>query len=113
MRGPEIKRLHRADPAGQIALHTSHGIGMDQPTCGRPVEKYLYFPVLDLGGLLIFGGFHALHGRPEPGPRRAVARVGITAQTNTLFGTLEIRQFGSFDLAAILDQCDVQVQRKV
>ncbi len=70
---------------------------MDQPTCGRAVEEDLYFPVLDFRSFLILGGFHALHGRPEPGPRGAVTSVCISAQADALFRTLEIRQFGSFD----------------
>ena len=95
---PGVKlSLLRADLAGQVALHPSHGIGMEEMPCGCPVEKDLYLPVLDFGRLGVLGVFDALHGRPKSGPHGAVTRVRISAQADALFCTLEIRQFGSFD----------------
>ncbi len=88
---------HRADLAGQIALHPSHGIWMEEVPCGSPIEKDLHPPVLDFGRLHVLGVFDALHCRPKPGPRGAVTSVCISAQADALFRTLEIRQFGSFD----------------
>ena len=70
---------------------------MEEPACGRPVEKYLYLSVFGLRRLRILGVFYALHSSPKPGPYGAVARVGITAQTNPLLRTLEIWQFCSLD----------------
>ena len=71
---------------------------MEESACGRPVEKYLYLSVLDLRRLRILGVFYAFHGSPEPGAYGAVARVGVTAQTDSLLCTLEIRQFCSSTL---------------
>ena len=70
---------------------------MEESACGRPVEKYLYLSVLVLRRLRV-GVFHALHGSPESGACGAVARVGVTAQTDALLCTLEIRQFCSSTL---------------
>ena len=88
---------HLADSTGQIALHPSHGIRMEESPRCCPVEKDLYLPVLDFGRLRILGVFDSLHGRPEPGAYGAVTRVCISAQADALFRTLDIRQFGSFD----------------
>ena len=70
---------------------------MEESARGRTVEKYLYLSVLDFRGLRILGVFNALHSRPEPGTGGTVARVGLTAQADALFRTLEIRQLGFFD----------------
>ncbi len=70
---------------------------MQEPARGRPVEKYLYLSVLDFRRLRILGVVNALHGRPEPGAGSTVAHVGVTAQADALFRTLEIRQLGFFD----------------
>ena len=70
---------------------------MEESARGRPVEKYLYLPVLDFGRLRILGVFDALHGRPEPGPHGAVTQVCVSAQADALFRALDIRQIGSFD----------------
>ena len=71
---------------------------MEKLARGRTVEKYLYLSVLDLRRLRILGVFYALHGSPEPGACGAVARVGVTAQTDALLCTLDIRQFCSSTL---------------
>jgi hypothetical protein len=71
---------------------------MEESACGRPVEKYLYRSVLGLCGLRVLGVFYALHGGTESGACGAVARVGVTAQTDALLCTLEIRQFCSSTL---------------
>ena len=71
---------------------------MEKSARGRTVEKYLYLSVLDLRRLRILGVFYALHGSPEPGAYGAVARVGVTAQTDALLCTLDIRQFCSSTL---------------
>ena len=71
---------------------------MEEPPRGRPVEKYLYLSVLGLRRLRVLGVFYALHGSPESGACGAVARVGVTAQTDALLCTLEIRQFCSSTL---------------
>jgi Zn-dependent protease len=70
---------------------------MEEPSRGRPVEKFLYLPVLDLRRLRILGVFYTFHGSPEPGACGAVARIGVTAQADPLLRALEIRHFGSFD----------------
>ena len=75
---------------------------MEESACGRPVEKYLYLSVLGLRRLRILGVFYALHGSPELGAYGAVAGVGVTAQADALFCTLDIRQFCSSTLR-ILD----------
>ena len=103
---------HRADPAGQIALHASHRILMEEPSGGCPVEKDLYLAVLDFGRLRVLGVFNALHGRSEPGPHCSVTGVGGTTRPDALFRTLDIRQFGSSSLW-ILDYSYALVQRKV
>ena len=91
-----LSLLH-PDRAGQIALHPSHGIRMEEMLCARPVEKNLHPSVFNFGCFRVLGVFDALHGRPEPGPRGAVTGVGISAQTDALLGALDSRQFGSFD----------------
>ena len=69
---------------------------MEEQARGRPVEKHLYLPVLNFGRLCVLGVFDPLHRRPEPGPCGTVAGVGVAAQANAFFRTLEIRQFCSF-----------------
>jgi len=71
---------------------------MKESAGGRPVEKYLYLSVLGLRRLRVLGVFYALHGSPEPGACGAVTDVGVTAQADALFCTLEIRQFCSSTL---------------
>jgi hypothetical protein len=71
---------------------------MEKLARGRTVEKYLYLSVLDLRRLRILGVFYALHGSPDPGACGAVAHVGVTAQTDALLCTLDIRQFCSSTL---------------
>ena len=88
---------HRGDAVGQIALHPSHRIWMEEPSRGRPVEKFLYLAVLNLRRLRIFGIFYTFHGSPEPGACGPVARIGVTAQADPLLRAFEIRHFGSFD----------------
>lgn len=70
---------------------------MEEPSRGRPVEKFLYLPVLNLRRLRILGIFYTFHGSPEPGACGPVARIGVTAQADPLLRALEIRHFGSFD----------------
>ena len=70
---------------------------MYESVSGGPIEKNLYLPVLRLGRGGILGSLHAFDSRPETGPRGTVAFVGITAQSDTLFSTFEIRQFCSLD----------------
>ncbi len=71
---------------------------MEESACGRTVETYLYLSVLGLRGLRVLGVFYALHGSTESGACGAVARVGVTAQTDALLCTLDIRQFCSSTL---------------
>ena len=71
---------------------------MEKSARGRTVEKYLYLSVLDLRRLRILGVFYTLHGSPEPGAHGTVAGVGVTAQTDALLCTLDIRQFCSSTL---------------
>ena len=89
---------------------------MEKSARGRTVEKYLYLSVLDLRRLRILGVFYALHGSPEPGAYGAVARVGVTAQTDALLCTLDIRQFclrPSGFWTTVTENVQRKVQRKV
>jgi hypothetical protein len=70
---------------------------MDEAFGGSTVEKNLDFPVLDFGGLGVLRVLGSLQGGPEAGASGAVACVGLTAQADALFRTLDIRQFGSLD----------------
>jgi len=86
---------------------------MEEPACGRPVEKYLYLSVLDLRRLRILGVFYTFHGSPEPGACCAVALIGVAAQADPLLRALKIRQFGSFDPSGFYTTVTFDVLRKV
>jgi hypothetical protein len=86
---------------------------MEKAARGRPVEKYLYLPVLDLGRLGILGVFYTFHGGPESGACGAVAHIGVTAQADPLLRALEIRHFGSFDPSGFYTTERLTLLRKV
>jgi hypothetical protein len=70
---------------------------VQKPIRRGSIEKHLYLSILGLARGRVFGILYALYGRPETGSRGTVTLIGISAQPDAFFGTLEIGQFASFD----------------
>lgn len=85
---------------------------MQESVRGRPIKKDLYPSVLRLGRFGVRGIFNTLYGCPKPRPDGPVARVGVAAQPDSLFCTLDIRQCFLSTLWR-LDQATFDSQRKV